>query len=402
MKRLGNIWNDVCDLDNGFVAIWEGTQKKRGKRACQKFLFSPEQIAEDPTLYRVIDPVKAKSYVEKEIIPLLKNQTWEPDKPRYIRRYCVNKTASKGKWRDLYVPSLRDHIIHHMIMQSTMSAFMRGMHPHCCGSVPGRGIKHIIKTVRRWFIRDKKCKYFVKLDIKHFFDSIDADILMDKLRRKIKDKYVLWAFEKIIHSAPVACPVGFYPSPWLSNLYLEDFDHFVEQDLYKERRGKRIKFVRHYLRYADDMLLMGTSHGDLKKAIKAIIDYLLSNQHLEIKNSWEIKRIGQHEVVDGRRRLKRGTYWCDIGGYKFCKDSVIGRDRIYLSTKRLAKKMNKGEYYSPHQCQSFNARIAWMNHADSYGFLQELRNYVNIKRTREVIGYVDKIRKRREYQAVSS
>ena len=33
---------------------------------------------------------------------------------------------------------------------------------------------------------DKECRYFVKLDIRHFFESIDRDKLMDTLRRKIK------------------------------------------------------------------------------------------------------------------------------------------------------------------------------------------------------------------------
>lgn len=395
MKRLGHVWDQVIDIDNGLVAVMDGTRKKRGKKACQKFLFSPEEVIESPCLYRAIDPKRARTYVKQEIIPILENQTWKPDKPRFIRRWCPNRTSKGGKWRNLYVPSMRDHIIHHMIMKVAMPAFTRGMHPHYCGSVPGRGIKHIIRCGRRWFIRDKKCKYFVKLDIRHFFDSIDRDILMSKLKKKIKDKYLLWAFETIIYSSPVPCPVGYYPSPWLANLYLEDFDHFVEQGLYKERRGKRIKYVRHYLRYSDDILLTGTSYSDMKKAIHAIISYLWSNLRLRIKPAWEIKRIGRHETVNGKRKLIKGTYYCDLGGYKFCKDAVISRDGIFLSARRLAKKMSRQDHYTVRQCQSINARVAWLSHANSFTLIEyQIKPYINLKQTRSVISYVDRKRVR--------
>ena len=397
MKRIGNLWDKVLDLDNGFVAVWEGTLNKRKYRQTQRFFFSGEQVAEDPSRYHVIDPVRAEAYVAK-LIPSLRNQTWKPKEPRHIHRYCRNSSQKVGKWRDLYVPSFDDHIIAHMVMQVAMPAFNRGMHPHCCGSVPRRGIKHIAKTVSHWMMDDLECRYFVKLDIRKFFDSIKADILMEKLKRRIKDKYVLWAFEQIIKSAPVACPVGYYTSPFFANLYLQDFDWFVEQRLYKVRRGKRIKWVRHYLRYMDDMLLVGTSKTDLGKAIVAIKDYLWREYELRIKPTWEIKRIGKHECSDGEWKLKPETYWCDIGGYKFSKDATIMRSGIFLASRRLARKMFRADYYTVHQCQSINSRVGWSSHCDSDHFLKQIKQYVNLKMTRRIISYVnvEQIRKRRE------
>ena len=386
MKRLGHIWDEVLDLENGFVAVVEGTQNKRHDPQTKRFYFSPEQVAENPSCYHVIDPVRAKAYVAK-LVPSLRNQTWKPKEPRYIHRYCKNSSQKKGKWRDLYVPCFDDHIIAHMVMKAAMPAFTRGMHPHCCGSVNRRGIKHIVKTVSHWMIDDKECRYFVKLDIKKFFDNIKADILMEKLKRKIKDKYVLWAFEQIIKSAPVACPVGYYTSPFFANLYLQDFDWFVEQQLYKVRRGKRIKWVRHYLRYMDDMLLVGTSKSDLVKAIRAIQGYLMRNYELRIKPTWEVKRIGKHEIISGEWRLKPDTFWCDIGGYKFCKDATVMRGGIFLATRRLARRMMKAGYYTLHQCQSINSRVGWSSHCDSDYFLKQIKQYVNLKITRRIISY---------------
>lgn len=401
MKRLGHLWDEVLNLENGFVAVVEGTQNKRKDRATKRFYFSAEEVAENPSHYHVIDPVKAKQYVS-HLVPALRNQTWKPKEPRFIHRYCRNRTQKKGKWRDLYVPAFDDHIIAHMIMNKAMPAFNRGMHPHCCGSVPGRGIHHIVKSVRHWMQDDLECRYFVKLDIKKFFDNIQRDILIRKLEGKIKDRYVLWALKQIIDSAPVACPVGYYTSPFFANLYLQDMDWFIEQDLYKVRRGNRIKWVRHYLRYMDDMLLIGTSKADLKKAIRAIQKYLWDKYGLTIKPTWEIKRIGKHDLIDGEWKLKHDTFWCDIGGYKFCKDSVILRDGIFLATERLARKMFKQDYYTVHQCESMVSRVGWSSHCDNDHFVKRIKQYVNLKTTRRIISDVEKVKQRRSRQASRS
>ena len=399
MKRLGNLWDNALTESNCIRAVIEGTQYKRKNRNVQKLLYDPEIVAEHPELWHMIDPEKAKKYMEP-VVKSLRNGTWKHQKPRKRTAFCRNKTKKGGKWRDLYIPGLKDHLIGHLMMQVAMDAFMKGMHPHCCGSVPGRGIKHIVTNVDRWFKTDRKCRYFVKIDIRKFYDSIDRNILLEKIERKIKDRNVLGVFRQIVDSAPIPCPVGYYTSPWFANLYLEDLDHFIEEKLYKERRGKRIKYVRHYLRYMDDMLLVGTCKKDLETAIREIKTFL-SGMKLNIKDSWEIKQIGKHETVDGEWKLKEGTYWCDIGGYKFSKDATILRDGVFLSARRLAKKMAKEPYYTKHQCLSINSRIGWSLHADSHGFIEnEIKPYVNIKKSRRKISYVDQIRKRRERKTI--
>lgn len=391
MKRIGNCWDKFISDETILRAIQEGTKNKRNKREVQFLLYSKEAIAKDPTKEGMIDPAKAMEYGE-HIKSLLESGEWEPKEPRYKRRFCTNRTANGGKWRDLYVPCLTDHIIAHMAMIATEEAFLRGMHPHCCGSVPKRGINYLRKTCERWFKSDKECRYYVKLDIRHFFDNIKAERLVLMLEKKIKCKRLLDIHRKIIRSGPVACPVGYYTSPWYSNLYLQDMDWFIDQQLYKERRGKRIKLVKHSIRYADDILLMGTSRNDLRKSVKAIERYL-DGLGLRLKPTWEIKAIGVHDACEWK--LKRGTYWCDIGGYRFCRNSTTIRPGIFISASRLARRMYKRGKYTYKQCQSMQARIGWAVHADSCSFFMHyIYPYVNFKAIRRVISDVDKERKR--------
>ena len=385
MKRVKNTWRKVVDTTYGVRAIIEGTQYKRGNAEVAFLL--------DENKYHEIDVIKAAKYAD-DLTKKLKSKTWQHGKPKYRQQFCRNKSKAGGKWRDLYIPSLSDHIIAHMVMAANMKAFTRGMHPHCCGSVPGRGIKHVLYNVSKWLRCDKECRYFVKLDIRKFFDHIDRDILKEKLRRKIMDQNSLWVFDQIIDSAPVACPVGYYTSPWFANLYLQDLDWFIAQRLYKERRGKRINYVRHFIRYMDDILLIGTSRADLKKSIQAIRQFI-KPLGLELKTEWEIKAIGK-KMPDGK--LKPETYWIDLCGYKFCKGCTIMRDGVYLSTKRSAKTIKK-KGYSAHRCQGINSKIAWAQKCNSHNFINnDIKPYVDIRSVRRYISDVEKKSKRRKHQ----
>ena len=281
-------------------------------------------------------------------------------------------------------------------MQACLDAFTRGMHPYCSGSVPDRGIKMVNQSIKRWLKYDKKCKYFVKLDIRKFFDNISADMLKAALRKRIKDKDILWALDQIIDSAPSACPVGYYTSPWFANVLLQDFDWFVEQRLYKERRGKRVKYARHYMRYVDDILLIGTSKSDLYKAIKEIRNYLLDNYGLQIKDAWEISEVSKYK----ENKVNKKKKYIDMGGYQFGSGVTIIRDGIYLETRRFAKKIKKRGYLTHKSAQSIMARIGWSNMADSYGFRHnDIKPYIDSTRIRRYIANVDKQRKRRVKQA---
>lgn len=385
MKSYKNIWPNVIDEDMAIQAIIDGTRFKRDQRAVQWLLYSEDEVKKDPNKWHMVDPEKARIYA-RFLIAHLQQRKWRHKAPRHKRQYCRNRASSKGKWRDLYIPCLDDHIVAHMVMQASMDVFTRGMHPHCCGSVPDRGIKHVNHYVEKWMQNDRACRYFVKLDIKKFFDNIDKDILLSLLRNKIRDERVMRIFEEIINSAPVAVPVGYYTSPWLANFYLQELDWMIEQGLYKERRGKRIKYARHYLRYVDDLLLIGTSKKDLEIAIREIKRYLETERHVTIKNNWEIKAIGKHVLIDGEWKLKPNTFWCDIGGYKFCKDATILRDGIFLATRRLAKDMAASGYYTPHQCQSINSRLGWSEHCNSNNFVRnEIRPYIDIQTTRRIV-----------------
>ena len=387
MKRFGNLWSKFCSVENAVSAIEQGTENKRGDRdVIAAFAYSPEQIDAKPDLEHKIDHEKAAAYA-KSLVSRIESGKWKPHKARYEKKWC-----KPGKWRDIYCPALEDHIVHWMLILVLQPAFMRGMYAHSCGSVPKRGCKHLIKHVSRWVQNDSESKYFVKLDIHHFFPSITKERLKASFRLLIKDQRLLVFIDMLIDASPCAAPIGFYTSPWFSNFFLQPFDHFVMQALFKTRRGKRIPYVRHYMRYADDMLLLGSSMRDLEKAVRAIIAELRDNYGLTIKPTWEIKRVGYHvQSEDGKRwKLSKGTCYVDYGGYKFARDCVILRDRNFFSCKRSAKKIYKRKTIKDevrlHDAQGMVSKIGMTKHCNSRNFINKYINpYVKQKELREVI-----------------
>ncbi|MCB5607984.1 RNA-directed DNA polymerase, partial [[Ruminococcus] gnavus] len=75
-------------------------------------------------------------------------------------------------------------------------------------------------------------------------------------------------------------PLGYFTSQWFGNFYLKALDHYIKEELRAE----------HYMRYMDDMVILGKSKKKLHKIHAAIETYLNDNLDLEIKGDWQVFR----------------------------------------------------------------------------------------------------------------
>ena len=380
MKRVGNLWGKLCCNSTAVRAIIEGTVNKRQDHIVHRKLGFSDDL---PIHQGKLDPAKVQRYAEG-LVQLLQ-QGWKPSPMRHL---VVNPPFSKR--REIDCPRLCDHIIHWMLISTIKPIIMRGMYEHSYGSIPGRGIDGARRTVERWVRHDEKAKYFVKLDIRKFYPSINQDLLVDMFAQRIKDPRVVEVISNAIHCVPSGVPIGAYTSQWFANFYLQSLDHHVVQDLYKTRRGKRIGYVAHYLRYMDDMLLIGTSKRDLEKAVRDIISYAKEHLGVEIKPCWEIKVIAK-DYAD----VNTGVGPIDIVGYRFYRDHTEVRGRIFLHTSRIAarivRRMETQSVVLVRDAQAIVSLCGWFSHADSeYFYTHYIYNRISLKFMREVISYASK------------
>lgn len=396
MKRVGHLWERFCSVETATEAIIRGTLNKRTDRVVVRIFGYESNSPDHPR--GSLNPAKVHDYAVR-LVAELEAGRWkhQPGKKRHI--------VSNGKDRYIEIARLKDHIVQWMTMLTLEEMETKKMYRHSCGNLPKRGIEDARKTVEKW-VRSGDCTVFTKLDIRHFYQTVNLRKLMDMLRRHIKDRRFLSVLEQIVYSAaeweslfddPRGLAIGYYSSPWLANIYLTPLDNFIKSCLFKERRGKRIPFVRHYLRYVDDLLLMGTSKADLKKAVKKIRIFCREVLDIDIKDCWEICRIGESLPPDekGRMKLKRGTVKVDIVGYTFTTTATTVRDRNFLRLRRLARKIFKRlrdkQKISLRSAAAFVSRCGWFAHADSSTFMKRyIQPYTDLKFMRRVISYANK------------
>lgn len=160
-------------------------------------------------------------------------------------------------------------------------AIMRICHPvfdayQISDSYASRKGKGQYKALDRARLFAKEYKWFVKLDVHKFFDSIDHNLLMSQLCRLFKDPLLLNAFQQLINSYETkkgrGLPIGNLTSQYFANHYLSFADHYA-----KECLG-----VKAMVRYMDDILIFSNNRKELLCLSTALNDYMLSVLHLNM------------------------------------------------------------------------------------------------------------------------
>jgi len=356
LKRVGYIFEKITDIENIKNAIKKASRGKRNKKYVKKILENQDFYAE-------------------QIYQMLINKTYKPS-PYKIK--IIFDGANK-KERQIYKPRFYpDQIIHWALMLQLQPIIMRGMYRYCCGSVPGRGTSDGQKVLRKWLDSDyKNTKYCLKMDISKFYPSIDNEILKIMFRRKIKDPNCLWLIDAIIDSSE-GLPIGNYTSQWFANFYLESLDHYIKQEL----------GVKYYIRYVDDLVLLGSNKRKLHDVRKQIEGYL-NKLNLKLKDNWQVFRVS-----------KRGI---DFLGFRFFYDKTILRKRNALRIRRRMKKIGIKKSLNHKDASAVISYWGWIKRSDSYNFYHKhVKPYVSINKAKKVVSEYAKTNNIRRNTGVQS
>lgn len=143
---------------------------------------------------------------------------------------------------------------------------------HACRK--GKGLD---AALRRALSFSRHGDWYLKMDIRKYFDTIDHDVLKGLLSRRFKDKAVIGLFDGIIASYATlpgkGVPIGNLTSQYFANHYLAPLDHFIKEDLR----------VRRYVRYMDDFVLWSGSKPELIEHNQQIDDFLKERLKLILK-----------------------------------------------------------------------------------------------------------------------
>ena len=170
------------------------------------------------------------------------------------------------------------------------------MYPYCVGNVDKRGIMYGKKVIER---NVNKYKYFMKLDLRHFYQNVCPALIIRLFKRKTKDKKFISFIEKVISNKDL--PIGCYYSQWFSNFYLCGFDHFVKEKV-------QCPF---FVRYVDDMVFGSNNKKVLIKTYYEAKRYVF-NLNVEFKYRPTIRKFVNFLGFVCRRgliKLRHGIFY---------------------------------------------------------------------------------------------
>jgi len=199
----------------------------------------------------------------------------------YYHKQYQAFNISDPKPRRIHKASVRDRIVHQLVYNTLYDYFDRQF---IYDSYSCRKKKGAHKALNRFKYFAGKVSYnhtrtchVLKCDVKKFFANIDQVILFGILKRQIADIDLLWLIQKVLSSfwtvrQGVGLPLGNLTSQLFSNIYLNELDKYVKQEL-------RVKY---YIRYADDFVILSDDKEYLKNILEKIDIFLKTKLKLTL------------------------------------------------------------------------------------------------------------------------
>jgi len=303
LKRKGNLYRDICSVENLNLADKKARKDKHNNQGI-----------------RLHDKNRESNILA--LHHMLLEKRYEPGTYEVFKVY---EPKEREVYRSAYYPH---RIMHHAVLNYLEPIFVSMFTADTYSCVKGKGIHGAFYAVKRALKDEAGTQYCLKLDVRKFYPSVDHDILKALLRRKFKERDLLWLLDVIIDSAP-GLPIGNYLSQYLANFYLTGFDHWL----------KEVKRVQYYFRYADDLVILAPNKEMLHELLQDIRTYLLQHLKLEIKGNYQVFPVQQRGI--------------DFVGYVFRHTHIRVRKRIKQNCARKLKKTN-----NPNTLASYNGFLS--------------------------------------------
>ena len=329
MKIVSEYYKNIISLENLLEAWQEFIIGKRSRKDVQQF--------ERNLMSNIINlnaGLKSGGY---------KHSTYYPFK------------ISDPKPRSIHKASVRDRILHKAIYRILYPVFDKTFvyDSYSCRNGKGthKAFSRLASLARKVSKNYTKPCFALKLDIRKFFDSVDHEVLMGLLSKRIEDKKLLNLLKNIIssfeHSSGKGMPLGNLTSQLFANVYLDPLDKFAKHHL-------RAKY---YLRYADDFLFLSDNPDEL-------IEYLVEvNQFLKTELKLKI-----HPDKISFRKLKWGI---DYVGYVALPHYQLPRVK---TVKRISQKIFQSLAVDDVESitKAMPSYLGYLSHANAYKLQSDL------------------------------
>lgn len=332
-KRINNIFKDSLTFKKMYNAYYRAAKGKHQTK--EVILFEMDLATNLTNILRDISKQNYKSGIYRKF------KIYEP-KERLI----------------LALP-FRDRVVHQWYVEEFIKPiFLPKMIEDSYACLPEKGVHKAVKKLQYYMIKAKKENeefYILKCDISKFFYNIDKQILYDIIIRYVKDKDFINITNKIIFDGTykIGIPIGNYTSQYFANIYLNELDHFIKEEL-------RIKY---YIRYMDDFVLIVQNKEKAKYIKEQIKEYLKNTLKLDLNNKTNYFK------------NKQGVSFC---GYIIFTNKIVlknyNKKKIYKRVRKWNIEYEKGKLDMVNAANSLKSWMGHASHTNSYGYTNKILN----------------------------
>ncbi|MEK6974413.1 MAG: reverse transcriptase domain-containing protein [Nanoarchaeota archaeon] len=247
MKSYNNLYQDIISEENLYLAY----KKARKNKTTKPYVIEFEK--------------NLKENLEQLRLELL----FHSYKPMPLETFILRDP----KTRKISKSDFRDRIVHHALVNIIEPIFDKGF---IYDSYANRKFKGSLKALERYDVFKKEISkqnnikfYVLKADVKHYFETVDHEILIKIIKKKIRDKKVIWLIKQIINNFDskakgIGMPLGNLTSQFFANVYLNELDKFIKHKLK----------ARYYIRYVDDFIVLHNNKVILEDYKNQIDEFL--------------------------------------------------------------------------------------------------------------------------------
>jgi RNA-directed DNA polymerase len=322
MKRVGHVFERVTDFQALHAAAWRALRANRENGDALRFMYDLE-----PEILQLQRELESGVYRPG---PYHTFTIWEP------------------KERQIAAAPFRDRVVHHSVCAVLEPVFERR---YVYDSYACRKDKGTHRAIARAVGFARGNRYFLKCDVRKYFESIGHGVLKGILARLFKDARFLDLLGLIVdhnapHNAPGrGVPIGNLTSQHFANMYLDQLDHFVKEKLR----------VKRYVRYMDDFLCFANSKSQLHGIHDEVRAFLRARLKLELKdNKCYVAPVTQGIPFLGMR-VFRGTVRLSRPSLVRCRRKLKRREAAFAENRITEEKL----------VESAGSLIAHITHANT-------------------------------------
>ncbi len=281
------------------------------------------------------------------------------------------------KTRKISASHFRDRVVHHALCNIIEPILSKSFIYDSFANQKGKGAHKAIRRFeyfmrkvvgkcilpevtggqRKLFVQAATAGYVLKADIRHYFDTVDQDILLSIIERKIKDPNVVWLIKTILcnHKTGIpgkGMPIGNLTSQFFANVYLNELDRFVKRELK----------AKYYIRYVDDFVILDNDKNVLIGVQAKIVNFLRLNLNVELHpEKTRIEKIGNGITFLGFRIFPN---------HRLLKKS--NSRRIWKRLDKFKERYGHKELRREQVKLSLEGWLAYAGFADTYKFRKKI------------------------------